>query len=341
MSVSDYLQFYVGTYTDAPSQSLGITRVGLNTQTGEITRLDDGLVLRNPSYLTLTQHGLYTFSEVDRKQGAALTFSNAEKEYIVPINGDYPCHVDCFNQLLAVANYGSGNVVVYSLDEQGKPLAPIADLFIQGNGPNEERQTSPHAHQVTFLKYSSQLAVVDLGSDHVHLYDYDINQQVFSLSQSIVMPAGSGPRHLVFNRHETVAYVACELSETLVKLVKGEGQWRLVNQTALLMDEVSQEAAAAIRLSCDEKFLYVSCRAKNTISIFDVSDEVPKRVALCESGGAFPRDFILSRDGLWMLVANQHSNTLVSFRRDPESGKAIPTGYECHIDAPVCLVEQG
>ncbi|MGR5245306.1 lactonase family protein [Vibrio sp. PNB23_22_6] len=340
MPVNDYLQFYVGTYTDAPSQSLGIARVGLNAQTGEIIRLDDGLVLRNPSYLTLTQHGLYTFSEVDRKQGAALTFSKAEEEYTVPIDGDYPCHVDCFNQLLAVANYGSGNVVVYSLDDQGKPLAPIADLLIPGYGPNKERQTSPHAHQVTFLKYLSQLAVVDLGSDRVHLYDYDRNQQAFSLAQSVEMPAGSGPRHLVFNRHETVAYVVCELSETLVKLIKHEGLWRLVNQTKLMMDEVSQEAAAAIRLSSDDKFLYVSCRAQNKIVVFDVSDEVPNRLAIYECGGVFPRDLILSRDGRWMLVANQHSNNLMSFRRNPDTGELIPTGHTYEMGSPVCVVEK-
>ena len=139
---------------------------------------------------------------------------------------------DIKEPLLAVANYGSGNVSVYQLDEQGKPLKSIAELCVEGNGPNIDRQTSPHAHQVTFLKHSAQLAVVDLGTDSVLFYDYGNDGEAvkFSLSQSVAMPAGSGPRHLIFNRDESVAYVVCELSETLVVLRKQNGQWNLTQK---------------------------------------------------------------------------------------------------------------
>lgn len=66
--------FYIGTYTNPPSTSTGIARLSLNTETGELTRLDDVVVQRNPSYLTTTEHGLYTFSEMDRNEGAELAF---------------------------------------------------------------------------------------------------------------------------------------------------------------------------------------------------------------------------------------------------------------------------
>ena len=347
MIVNGHLHFYVGTYTDSPSQSQGIACVSLDTATGALT-LTNELVpdavktVRNPSYLALRGEGLYTFNEVDRLAGAELIFAEKTDSYALPIEGDYPCHVDIKEPLLAVANYGSGNVSVYQLDEQGKPLKSIAELYVEGNGPNIDRQTSPHAHQVTFLEHSAQLAVVDLGTDSVHFYDYDNDGETvkFPLSQSVAMPAGSGPRHLVFNRDESVAYVVCELSETLVVLRKHDEQWNLVQQVKLLADEENKEAASAIRLSADERFVYVSCRAQNLISTFDVTSDIPVQIAASDCGGAFPRDFVLSRDGQWMLVANQHSHNVASFHRNPETGVITPTGYSCDIGAPVCLVEK-
>ncbi|CAK6715636.1 3-carboxymuconate cyclase [Vibrio harveyi] len=347
MTVNGHLHFYVGTYTDSPSQSQGIACVSLDIATGALT-LTNELVpeavktVRNPSYLALKGEGLYTFNEVERLEGAELIFAEKTDSYALPIEGDYPCHIDIKASLLAVANYGSGNVSVYQLYEQGKPLKSIAELYVEGSGPNADRQASPHAHQATFLNHSEQLAVVDLGTDSVHFYDYKKDGETvkFLLSQSIAMPPGSGPRHLVFDSDESVAYVVCELSETLAVLHKQRGQWNLAQQVKLLTDEENKEAASAIRLSADERFVYVSCRAQNLISTFDVTSDIPVQIAASDCGGAFPRDFVLSRDGQWMLVANQHSHNVASFHRNPETGVITPTGYSCDIGAPVCLVEK-
>ncbi|KNY39656.1 6-phosphogluconolactonase [Vibrio harveyi] len=347
MTVNGHLHFYVGTYTDSPSQSQGIACISLDIATGALT-LTNELVpeavktVRNPSYLALKGEGLYTFNEVERLEGAELIFAEKIDSYGLPIEGDYPCHIDIKEPLIAVANYGSGNVSVYQLYEQGKPLKSIAELYVEGSGPNAERQASPHAHQATFLNHSEQLAVVDLGTDSVHFYDYKKDGETvkFSLSQSIAMPPGSGPRHLVFDSDEFVAYVVCELSETLAVLHKQRGQWNLAQQVKLLADEENKEAASAIRLSADERFVYVSCRAQNLISTFDITSNTPVQIAASDCGGAFPRDFVLSLDGQWMLVANQHSNNVASFHRNPETGVITPTGYSCDIGAPVCLVEK-
>ncbi|PSW20772.1 lactonase family protein [Photobacterium sanctipauli] len=341
MTANSHLHFYVGTYTDAPSNSSGIAHITLNPETGELTRLDDAITLRNPSYLAATKQGVYAFSEVAREEGAALNFISSATSQALPIAGDYPCHLDIKAPYLAVANYGSGNVSVYQLDGNGGPLDAIGELYVEGSGPNKDRQLSPHAHQVTFLKSSNHLAIVDLGTDSVHFFGYssDADKPAFALDQSIAMPAGSGPRHLVFNQSETTAYVVCELSETLVVLTNSKTGWQVTHQCDLLAETPNGEAASAIRLSTDEKYLYVSCRAQNKISHFNVSGEVPRRLAAYDCGGAFPRDFIISADGKWLLTANQHSNNIASFHRNSETGELAPTGYQCNVDAPVCLVE--
>ncbi|WP_159651134.1 lactonase family protein [Vibrio atypicus] len=339
MQASGHLHFYVGTYTDSPSQSRGIVKVSLNQQTGELIRLDDVYPLRNPSYLTLTSQAIYSFSEVAQQEGAQLVCLQNQSAFSLPIAGDYPCHLDVSpdGNYLAVANYGSGNVSVYSLDNQGVPVSQVANLVEEGKGPNQNRQQSPHAHQVVFQTTQPRLVSVDLGSDAVRFYD--IVEGEFNRVQTVAIPAGSGPRHLVFNRAEDTAYVVCELSETLVVLSLLNGEWQVTQQVDLLPESEKGEAASAIKLSADERFIYVSCRHQNRLSCFDVSGPQVQWLRATSSGGQFPRDFTVSKCGEWLIAANQHSNDLTSFRRDPTTGSLEATGYRCSVDAPVCVVE--
>lgn len=340
MQASGHLRFFVGTYTDEPSQSKGIAQVSLNRQTGEMTRLDDIYILQNPSFIAHTYLGVYSFSEIAEQDGAQLVCIQGQRVHTLSIAGDYPCHlaISPDNKHLAVANYGSGNVSIYSLDSQGKPVALEDNLFEQGYGPNQDRQLSPHAHQVVFQQTESTLATVDLGSDAVRFYQREDDK--FQLIQSVAMPPGSGPRHLAFNRKEDKAYVVCELSETLVVLTKTGQGWQVVQQLDLLPSGEKGQAAAAIKLSDDERFIYVSCRHQNQVSCFEVSGDVIEWRFMTDSGGQFPRDFTLTRCGEWLLVANQHTNNITSYHRNVDDGSITATGFECHVDAPVCLIEQ-
>src|SRR5690606_5072735 len=127
--------------------------------------------------------------------------------------------------------------------------------------------------------------------------------------------------------------------ETLMVIERRGEQWHLCSQQPLLPGESNGEAASAIRLSPDERFLYVSCRRQNKIAIFALSHAQPEWIGVVDTGGQFPRDFVLSRDGKWLLVANQHSHNVVSFRRDRQTGLLSPSGFSCQVGSPVCLLE--
>lgn len=182
------------------------------------------------------------------------------------------------------------------------------------------------------------MVTVDLGCDAIRFYHHD--EQGFSLQQDLPLPTGSGPRHLVFNRAEDTAYVVCELSETLVVITKTAEGWQVQHQADLLPQQAKGAAAGAIKLSADERFVYVSCRHQNAISCFAIQDSDVQWHSMQECGGRFPRDFSLSSCEQWLIVANQHSNNLVSFRRNPSDGRLQASGYQCHVDAPVCVLEQ-
>ena len=42
--------------------------------------------------------------------------------------------------------------------------------------------------------------------------------------------------------------------------------------------------------------------------------------------------------GTFLLAANQHSDTIVTFSVDPSSGALTPTGQIAHVPTPVCIL---
>jgi 6-phosphogluconolactonase len=50
-----------------------------------------------------------------------------------------------------------------------------------------------------------------------------------------------------------------------------------------------------------------------------------------------PRNFNLTPDGAYLLVGNQNSNSLLSFKRDAATGKITPTGEVLDIHKPVYI----
>jgi 6-phosphogluconolactonase len=51
-----------------------------------------------------------------------------------------------------------------------------------------------------------------------------------------------------------------------------------------------------------------------------------------------PRNFTISEDGNWVLVANQDSDNIVVFKRDKITGELTNTGNSIKVSMPVCLV---
>jgi 6-phosphogluconolactonase len=96
--------------------------------------------------------------------------------------------------------------------------------------------------------------------------------------------------------------------------------------------------AAALHLSPDGKFLYVSNRGDaNDISIFavDQTSGKLKRVGRQASLGKSPREFAIDPTGQWLIVGNQNSDTAYVFRRDQETGLLEANPKKIEIGSPV------
>ena len=63
-----------------------------------------------------------------------------------------------------------------------------------------------------------------------------------------------------------------------------------------------------------------------------------KQTKYYSTKGIGPRNFTLSADGNWLLVANQNSDNITILRRNKITGDLIATGNSIKVSMPVCLV---
>jgi 6-phosphogluconolactonase len=63
-----------------------------------------------------------------------------------------------------------------------------------------------------------------------------------------------------------------------------------------------------------------------------------KTIQYTSTEGKAPRNFTISKDGNWLLVANQDSNNIIAFRRNIQTGALTSMGVSIKLSMPVCLL---
>ena len=99
---------------------------------------------------------------------------------------------------------------------------------------------------------------------------------------------------------------------------------------------------AHVVVSPDGRFVYGSNRGHDSIAIWAVgADGRVTKVGHESTRGKTPRGFALDPSGSWLLAANQDSDTIVTFRRDAETGKLTATGAVTDSPSPVAILFAG
>ncbi len=222
-------------------------------------------------------------------------------------NGLAPCHITFSpdHRFIYVANYLGGNVAVFPLE--GKSIGKRIQLVQhEGHGPNAKRQEHSHAHFTGFKPGTNQLFAVDLGIDAVMVYDQDPATGLLSFAERIDVPAGWGPRHLVFHG-ENVIYLDYELGNMVSVLRKTDEGWKIAQSLSTLPEGGfdGQTTVAAIREYKGK--VMVSNRGHNSLAVYSIGqDDLLTLDGVYSVPGNFPRDFWVNEDGT-ILVANQES----------------------------------
>ncbi len=331
----------LGTYTKKSSQ--GIYEIFLDTHKKQLLNLDLVQGEDNPTYLALSDtHRLYTVSK-DNDFGGVASYQEKEGGTYNSINrvmaeGAPPCYVavDEERQLVYAANYHKGEINVYRIEENGG-LKETDSVRHKGSGP-DENQKSPHVH-FTNLTPDARLVVCDLGTDEVYTYDVRNTGKISEAARFKAAP-GTGPRHIVFHPNGKIAYLFGELNSTLqiLNYEAKTGKFTTINILPTIPDDhTGHNGGAAIRISKDGKFLYLSNRGHNSIAVFKLSEDgsAAQNIQYISTEGDFPRDFAIDPTENFVVAANQNTDNLTLYSRD--SGTGLLTLIEKDIFAPECV----
>jgi len=334
----------LGTYTRGESQV--VYSAQLDTENKKLTDLTLAAKETSPTYLALSKaKNLYSVTTVDDKGGVAAYDSSFNYLNAVTEEGAPLCYVAVDNdrQLVYGANYHKGEVNVYQILADGSLKASDAIYHDEPTGPHEN-QDHAHAHYAN-LTPDKRLAVCDLGTDRVYTYDVS---DAGKLTEVAVFeaPAGTGPRHLVFHPNEKYAYLFGELASTVTVLSydASTGKFTQENKISTIPEDYHDfNGGAAIRITSDGKFLYVSNRGHNSITVFAVKDngENLEFVQNISTEGDFPRDFNLDPTEQFIVCGHQKSDHLSLFERNNQTGELSLISKDFYAPECVCVLFEG
>ncbi|MDR3296769.1 MAG: lactonase family protein [Prevotellaceae bacterium] len=306
----------------------------------------------NPSFVALSPDKRFAYAVQECGAASAVIAFAVDSaqctlSQLNTVPSDDACHVAVSERHVITASYASGTVSVYERLADGALGRLLQTLVDTGKSVVVGRQDSPHVHQTIFSPDGKFVYVNDLGTDEVSAYAYHANEDanVLQRQSTLRFAAGSGPRHSVVAAAGNMLYTLNEISATLCA-VAADNSGQLSLQQTLPLASHAAPGGADLHLSPDGKFLYATNRdTANVIELFALNADGSLRSVESQlSGGKHPRNFAITRDGKYVLVANRDSHSITIFLRDAISGRLTNTGLnvdaeQMGVGAPTCVVE--
>ena len=340
---------YIGCRTtkERNARGKGISVYSVEKGRWELLQLLEGEV--NPSYLCLNeaQNRLYSIhgdfcqvSSYEIHEDGTISHMNT-----VDTHGTNPVHLtlDPTGKWLFVANLQTGGVSVIPVNEDGS-LGHIKELkFISGNGGPGYIS---HPHQVKldgsgrWLLVPSQGRLQGIGKITV----FEVDSKEGDLREHFVVKARTGaePRHCVFHPNNRFCYVLNEKDSTAALYYFDEEKGTLEGKQILMTipeDYTGDGWASAIDIDPAGRFLYVSNRKHDSVTVFTLDQENGHMSWLqnIATEGVQPRFITVSPDGSQLLAANELSDTIRIFDVE-EDGHLAYSGVTVATESPVCAV---
>jgi 6-phosphogluconolactonase len=353
-SPQDFL--YVGTYTE--NGAAGIYVYQFDRNTGAVNLVETAGDLASPSYLTIHPNGRYLYSVnrgkvlQDKNWGSVSAFSiesgTGHLNHLndQPVFGSEACYIstDSQGRLAFVANYSTGNVVVFPIKNNGT-LGTISDARQHSGGSiNLSRQKGPHAHCAYVSPDDKHLYVVDLGIDRIKTYEIDyLNIKLIPRPESDgLTEPGSGPRHITFDQEGKFAYVIEELASSIRVFQRdpGTGALKPIQDIRTIPEDFTDtNYPADIHIDPTGKYLYGSNRGHDSLAIFRINEKngTLEKAGYQSVSGKWPRNFLIDPKGEYVFVVNQNSDNLAIFKLDPSTGNLEKISDNTSISKPVCV----
>ncbi|KUN83272.1 lactonase family protein [Streptomyces griseoruber] len=351
-SSTDEVTVLTGSYTpDSGGNGAGIAALGLAPGTGRLAH-DTGVPpvpVNGASFLAAHPSLDVVYSTNESDPGTVSALVRHRDGRLSPLGaplssgGANPCHLTVHpgGGWLLTANYGSdtspGSVAAHRLDADGR-LVELTDVAVhEGSGPVAGRQEGSHAHQVLVDPAGRFVLATDLGADAVFTYRLDTPGGTLERVAVNRLRPGSGPRHLAFAPGGGLVFSADELSSTVTCHWYDAGTGTLTGVSsvpATAVQDATNQPGGIVASPCG-RFVWVTNRGADTVAAFHVTGTALEPIGETSAGGTWPRGLTYA-DG-HLLVANQHSGTLVALRVLGE-GALRQAGPALPVPSVVCAL---
>ncbi|MGF3065987.1 lactonase family protein [Facklamia sp. P13055] len=338
-------KYFLGGYTRRVNE--GLTSITFDSQKETFTERELIDTIQNPTYLALSKDNRYLFTiEKEEPFSGVAVYKKKHNDTWIKKNYFYHtkaagCHLFYLDskKVLYLSNYHEGTIEIYHLNDD--EIKHIQTVTHDGSSVHPN-QTQSRIHFTSTFNQDKFLYVCDLGSDKIYVYSLAENGSISHLEQSLNIPAGTGPRHLAIHPNQKFIYIIGELNNTTILChLKQNGHLEIIESYHNIPTDSHPEATgAAIRISKDGNFLYVSTRYQDQITLFGV-DKTSGKLSLLQSissYGKVPRDFCLSHDEKYLIVAHQDSDYLTLFKRNSASGIISLTDTKAYAPECVCIL---
>ena len=293
----------------------------------------------NPSFVLIHPNGRTFYCVEETGQGGVRVGSLDGGVAVAPgvfsTEGASPCHLALSEdaRYLYAANYSSGSLAAFQLDECGGIVGRTDVARHHGSGPNPQRQEAPHVH--FSMELDGLVYVCDLGLDAIFAYRNDAGRLIEA--GRVPTPAGSGPRHLARSEvHPGWLYCVAELDSRVYALKESEAGYRVDHSVSILPEGFDGEnTAAAIHITDDGALLMASSRGHDSIAVIPLGRDGALGAPVISPCVAEPRDFLIC--GEHVLVGSQRDSVIRAYRLNRETLRLEDTGMSLDIGHPVCL----
>lgn len=262
-----------------------------------------------------------------------------------PSHGRGPCYVstDQKGHFVMVANYSGGSISIYPVLADGSLGARLQTIKHEGSSVHEGRQDAAHPHLIISSPDNQHVLVPDLGMDQIFVYQLDPLKGMLKPNPIpfVETDPGAGPRHIEFHPEKPFLFVLNELLSTITsyRWDANLGKLTPIETQNLLPDDFEDtNTSADIHVTADGRFVYASNRGHNSLACFKIMENgTMQLVDRYPSDGERPRNFLITPDDKYILVANRQSNKVVQFSRDMETGTLTKVTEFPDIPQALCI----
>lgn len=265
-----------------------------------------------------------------------------EKLSTAKVEGANPVHLalDRDEKHLIIANYKTGSVVSLPINEDGALGTVISKLDLPGEpGPHRDEQPSSHPHQILPDMTGQRFIVPDKGLDKIFVLSVD-ESGILAIQSEVTTREGAGPRHGDFSPDGQSVYVINELDSTIAGYRYEDGRLAPFQIVSTLPEDFTGNSrGAAIDVSPDGRYVYATNRGHDSVVRFavDASNGRLSDPQWIGSGGERPRFMMVAPTGDKVLVANELTDTIISFKI-AEDGILTEGEQVAETGSPVSIV---